>query len=167
MDFQDKRLDGARIHVAAALAADPGNVTALSAAGDIELRAGSYAAALDKYGAVLDVDPDNLLALTSSASLRVLNNQLDQALSLAQHAVELAPDNPRAQDTLAWVYYRLGNYRTATEYLKKAVSKEPTAPRQYHLALAYLKDGQTSLAAGPMQAALQKDPDLPKKDQGW
>ena len=70
MDFEDKRLDAARTHVAAALAADPGNITALSAAGDIELRANSNSAALEKYRAVFDLDPDNLPALTTSAVSR-------------------------------------------------------------------------------------------------
>jgi len=40
----------------------PGNITALSATGDIELRAGDDSAALDKYRAGLDVDPDNVPA---------------------------------------------------------------------------------------------------------
>jgi hypothetical protein len=30
-----------------------------------------------------------------------------------------------------------------------------------------MKNGQASLAAAAMQAALRKDPDLPKRDQGW
>jgi predicted Zn-dependent protease len=49
MEFQDKRLDAARTRVVAVLAADPGNITALSAAGDIELDAGSNSAALEQY----------------------------------------------------------------------------------------------------------------------
>jgi Tfp pilus assembly protein PilF len=75
--------------------------------------------------------------------------------------VELAPDSPRAQDTLAWVYYRQRNFTAATEFLKKAVSREPTAPRQYHLGFAHLNNGQRTLASTQIEAAFEKDPDPP------
>jgi len=167
LDFEENQLDSARRRVAALLTAEPTNVTALSAAGDIELRAGSNAAALEKYRSVLAVDESNVPVLISAAGLLVLDSQLEEALKLAQQAVELAPDNPRAQDTLAWVYYRKGIYRSAIDYLKRAASKNPTPLRQYHLALSYMKSGETSLGQQILLAAIQKDPSLPKKDKGW
>jgi tetratricopeptide (TPR) repeat protein len=167
IDFEENRLDSARRRVAAALASEPTNVMALSAAGDIELRAGSNAAALEKYRSVLGVDGSNVPALISTAGLLVLDSQLDEALKFAQQAVELAPDNPRAQEALAWVYYRKGIYRSAIDCLKKAVSKNPTPLRQYHLALSYIKSGEISLGQQTLLAAMQQDPNLPRKDQGW
>jgi len=104
--------------------------------------------------------------MTSSVSLHVLNNQLDQALSLAQHGVELAPDNPRTQDTLAWGL--LPPRQLHSRYGVPEESREPRARRAPPVSSGFslLKNGQATLASTQMEAALQKDPDLPKKDRG-
>ena len=47
-------------------------------------------------------------------------------------------------------------------------SREPGADsaRQYHRGLAYLNNGQATLASTQMQAVFENDPDLPKKGSG-
>jgi Tfp pilus assembly protein PilF len=91
----------------------------------------------------------------------------DEALKFAQKAAEIAPDTAAVQDTLGWVYYRKGIYSAAVGYLKKAVAKEPTPRRQFHLAMSYLKSGDQDLGQRMLKTALQQDPNLPKTEQGW
>jgi tetratricopeptide (TPR) repeat protein len=167
LDFLDSRLDAARSRVSTVIAGQSRNVTALLAAGDIELRAGDYPTALEKYRAALAVEPSNVLALEASASLLVMAKNLEDARRMAEKAVELAPADARAQETLGWVEYSTGHFAAATERLKQAMALGPTPSRQYHLGLSYVKSGQRSLGQAALAAALQKDPGLPKKDQGW
>ena len=82
-------------------------------------------------------------------------------------AGELAPANASVQDTLGWVYYRRGNYAAAVEHLKLAVANGPTASRQYHLAICYIKAGKRDLGQTVLWAALRQDPNLPNTEKGW
>ena len=74
----------------------------------------------------------------------------------ARTAAEIAPDNAMVQDTLGWIYYRKGIYGTATKYLQAALAREPTPQREFHLAMSYLKAGDTNLGAKMVQAALKE-----------
>ena len=125
-----------------------------------------YPDAVAQYRAVLDFDSRNLLALNNLAYTLALEDP-DEALKYAQQAGEIRPDSAAVQDTLGWIYYRKGIYSTATGYLKRAVAKEPTARRQFHLGMAYIKAGDRDLGQKTLAAALQKDPNLPKTEQGW
>jgi tetratricopeptide (TPR) repeat protein len=112
------------------------------------------------------VDGANLPALNNLAYYLAQQNP-NEALPLAQQAAEIAPDNAAIQDTLGFVFYRKGDYRNATNYLKIAVAKDPTPRRQFHLAMCYSKSGDQTEAAKMLATALQKDPNLPKTETGW
>jgi Tfp pilus assembly protein PilF len=166
LDRKENRLDASRQHLSAILAAEPKNVRALLMLADLEGGMGNRTAAVAQYRAALDLDSRNLLALNNLAYTLALDDP-DEALKYAQQAGEVGPDNAAVQDTLGWVYYRKGIYSTATSYLKNAVAKEPTARRQFHLGMAYIKAGDRDLGQKTLAAALQKDPNLPKTEQGW
>lgn len=80
---------------------------------------------------------------------------------------KLRPTTPPYRILLGFVFYRKGDYRNATNYVKIAVSKEPTPRRQFHLAMCYSTSGDQSQAAKMLAAALQQDPNLPKTETGW
>ena len=166
IDWREKRPDDARRRLTAVLAADPKNVSALMMLAGIEGETGNREASIAKYRAVLSIDATNVAALNNLAYSLAADNP-DEALKYAQQAGELAPNEPAVQDTLGWVYYRKGIYRTAVDYLKNAVAKEPTPRRQFHLAMCYLKAGDPDLGRKTLSAALQKDPNLVKTEQGW
>jgi uncharacterized protein HemY len=86
---------------------------------------------------------------------------------LSRSQAEIAPDNAAIQDTLGFVFYRKGDYRDATNYVKISVTKEPTPRRQFHLAMCYHKSGDQNLAAKMLATALQQNPNLPKTETGW
>lgn len=166
MDRRDKHLDDARRHLATVLKIDPRNVSAMAMLAAIETDTGNRNGAIEKYRAMLDIDSNNVLALNNLAWTLAKDNP-DEALKYAQQAVELAPDNATVEDTLGWIYYEKGIYRTAVDYLKNAVAKESTPRRQFHLGMCYMKVGDRDLGQKTLNAALQKDPDLLKTEQGW
>jgi Flp pilus assembly protein TadD len=89
---------------------------------------------------------------------------LDAALSLARTARRGMPDSPGVADTLGWIYYQKGAYRSAIDSLREALkldqeSNSPGNPTiHYHLGMAYAKSGQTTLARQQLQQVLKLNP---------
>ncbi|HZD09612.1 MAG TPA: tetratricopeptide repeat protein, partial [Candidatus Limnocylindrales bacterium] len=96
------------------------------------------------YQKALDLKPDNPLASNNLAYVMLeTGGNVDVALSLAQTARRGVPDSPNAADTLGWVYYQKGAYRSAIDLFQEALklaekNKAPENPTvHYHLGLAY------------------------------
>ena len=74
------------------------------------------------------------------------------------------PRSPAVADTLGWVYYQKGAYRSAVDSLREALrlardSNSPDNPRlHYHLGMAYAKSGQPTLARQQLQQMLALNP---------
>jgi tetratricopeptide (TPR) repeat protein len=166
IDYAEKHVDEARRRLAAVLNANPKNVAALLMLANIEAQTGDRNDAIAKYRTILAIDGTNVFALNDLA-WSLAPDHPDEALKYAQQAGEIAPDDAGVQDTLGWIYYRKGIYRTAVDYLKNAVAKEATPQRQFHLAMCYMKAGDRELGQKTLNAALQKDPSLLKTEQGW
>ena len=74
-------------------------------------------------------------------------DRLREALRLAEEANRLSPDNSFLQDTLGWVYFRLGNYAMAKTVLEKSLSKNASSPDVLlHLAKTYIQMGEKKIA---------------------
>jgi tetratricopeptide (TPR) repeat protein len=166
LDQRENLVDSARQRLTAIIRANPGNVPALLQLAYLDDASGRRADAIATYRSVLDADRSNLSALNNLAYNLAIDKP-DEALKFAQQAVEIVPDNPTVQDTLGWVYFRKGLYRSALGYLKNAFASQPTPRRQFHLAMCYFKSGNQDQGQKNMQAALLKDPDLENKEQGW
>ena len=65
------------------------------------------------------------------------------------------------------IYYRKGIYRMAVQYLEAAVKKEPSAKRQFHLGLCYIKSGEKAKGQAYIEQALARDPGLAKAEATW
>jgi tetratricopeptide (TPR) repeat protein len=166
LDTEEHKEEAARQRLEGIVSADPKNVTALLLLADLDEHGANRVGSMARYRAILAVDSANVEALNNLAYHLAQQNP-DEALPLAQQAAEIAPDNAAVQDTLGFVFYRKGDYRNAANYLKIAVTKEPTARRQFHLAMCYTKSGDQNLATKLMASALQQDPNLPKTEIGW
>jgi Tfp pilus assembly protein PilF len=165
LDVIQGTMDPARQHLAVVMAAQPQNTAARLLLGEIAERTGDRTGAIAQYRAVLAIDHNSTPALNNLAYM-LSKDDPDEALKYAQQAGELAPDSPAVQDTLGWAYYRKGNYEGAVRYLKKAVEKDGTPRRKYHLGMAYLKAGNQDLGQRMLTAALAADPTL-ATTQGW
>ena len=73
-------------------------------------------------------------------------------------------ESPNAADTLGWVYYQKGSYRSAIDLFEESLklaekAKQPDNPTvHYHLGLAYNKTGEFDLAKQHLQRVLKIDP---------
>ncbi|MFQ6604500.1 MAG: tetratricopeptide repeat protein [Fidelibacterota bacterium] len=93
-------------------------------------------------------------------SLAERSERLDYALSLSQKANKLSPDNAAYLDTMGWIYYMLGNYTLAYDYIKQSVDLDPTnAVILEHLGDVYLKKNEPDKALETYQRALELDQD--------
>jgi tetratricopeptide (TPR) repeat protein len=166
LDRLENHPDAARRRLRSAIQAAPSDVPTLLALARIDEFTGDLEEAMATYRNVLNVDGNNLFALNNLAWHLALSDP-EEGLKFAQKAAEIAPGSAMVEDTLGWVFYRKRVYSSATTYLKDAFSKEPTPRREFHLAMSYLKSGDRSLGAKTLEAALRKDPNLPKTETGW
>jgi tetratricopeptide (TPR) repeat protein len=163
LEMAEGRVDAARQRLSGLLAVNARNVPARVLLADLENTDGNRAAAIEHYRKVLQQDQSNFLALNDLAYLLAeYAKQPDEALKYAQQAKEIAPDNPEADDTLGWIYYCKGIYLTAVKHLENATAKAPTALHKYHLAMAYLKAGDSKRGQQTFDAALKMDAKLPE-----
>ncbi|RPH38132.1 tetratricopeptide repeat protein, partial [bacterium] len=111
------------------------------------------------YEEALRFDPANHLVLNNySYSLAERNIQLERAREMAEKAVKARPDNASYLDTMGWVYYRLGEYREAAEYVRKAIEKGDASAVVYeHLGDILYKLDDKQGALEQWNIALQLD----------
>lgn len=111
------------------------------------------------YEEALVIDPENHLILNNYGySLAERNMQIDRAYEMARKAVEAQPDNASYLDTMGWVYYRLGKYKEAEEYVRGAIDKgEVNAVVYEHLGDIYYKMNDVERALEQWNVALKID----------
>ena len=94
---------------------------------------------------------------------------------MIRHALAVEPGIAAYQDSLGWVYYRLGRYQEAIAELEKAAAKEPAGDVFDHLGDAQLKAGHSDKAADAWRRAArayrkdkeeQKAKEMEKKIKG-
>jgi tetratricopeptide (TPR) repeat protein len=123
--------------------------------------------AKEYYQKALKINPRFLPAANNLAYLYAdQGGNIDEALNLAQMAKGQAPEDPHISDTLGWIYYKKNIYPRAIVYLKEAnekISKHPIL--QYHLGMAYYKNGDRELAKRELERALKLDPKFPGSEE--
>ena len=84
--------------------------------------------------------------------------ELNYALGLSEHAVYIEPHNAAFLDTIGWIYYKLGTYKKAEEYLEKSLSINDNNPVILdHLGDIYIKLNKTTEALEMYQKVLTID----------
>jgi tetratricopeptide (TPR) repeat protein len=124
---------------------------------------GNHEKAKLNYREALKTDPQFVVAANNLAyRLAEDGADLDEALKLAELAHRRLPDSPTATDTLAWVQYKRGAYRTAIDLLEECTSGEPQNPvYKYHLGMSYLRLGERVKARNLLKEALDLSPSFP------
>lgn len=129
-------------------------------AGALE-RKGDYDAAISEYELLADKQPGNLIVANNLASL-LLDRRTDKAsLKKAQSlaAALRKSEIPQFKDTLAWLSYLQGDYRTAVSLSEEAVAALPDqAAVRYHLGMSYLSTNQFEKASEQLKRALELAP---------
>jgi tetratricopeptide (TPR) repeat protein len=113
------------------------------------------------YENALRLFPDDPLFLNNYAySLAERSEKLDFALEMAKKAVAAEPENDAYQDTIGWIYYRMGIYNLALLHIKKSVEdRQDSAVVIEHLGDVFLKLGDLKEAKSQWKRALEIDKD--------
>lgn len=76
---------------------------------------------LDFIFKALDLDPENPNILNSLGYIKAEQGRdLEDALEFCKRAVRKEPEQAAYLDSLGWVYFKMGKYREAHHYIKKA-----------------------------------------------
>jgi len=120
----------------------------------------------DSYQKALTIRREDPIASCNLAYVMLrTGGDLDIALSLAQSARRTLPDSADVADTLGWIYYQKGAYRSAIDSLQAALAlshenNAPDSPRyHYHLGMAYAKSGKIANAREELQRMLRMSPE--------
>jgi tetratricopeptide (TPR) repeat protein len=115
---------------------------------------------------VLEQNPDHAEALNFIGySWADANRNLDEALNYILRAMELKPGNGYIQDSLGWVYFRLGNLERAEKELRAALELVPDDPHiSDHLGDVYSAMGEYEKARQAYLMALEKFDSGKKRD---
>lgn len=126
-------------------------------------RHGRLAEAIAQMEKVLVINPDDPLALNYIGySWAERGVRLPEALEYIKRAIEQRPDDGFIQDSLGWVYFKMGELQQAVEALEKAIALEPDDPTIYeHLGDAYLAFQKPQLALDNYKKSLE----LSSKDE--
>lgn len=144
---------------------DPMLLMALAQANE---RKGDHAASIDAYERVLKQRPNNLVAANNLAALLADHRNDTEGLNRARELLPLLEQSsePALRDTAAWVYYRAGQADKAISLLKPVVEKAPkTAVFQYHLGMAYHKQGDAHAAKLHLSKAVEANAKFPGADE--
>jgi len=119
---QLKENDEAMKYLKKALTLSPNDVNLLGTLGLIYDGLQDWGGCDSTYEKALSLDSTNALVNNNYAySLSERGVQLDKALRMAEIAVNAEPLNASYLDTIGWVYFKLGQYEKAKEYIEKAI----------------------------------------------
>lgn len=100
------------------------------------------------YEKAIKINNLNDVVLNNYAySLIEREERLDYAQSLIESALEISPQNPSFLDTYGWLFFKLGKYKLALQYILKSIELGIESYEQYlHLAMIYNIVGEKKLA---------------------
>jgi predicted Zn-dependent protease len=159
--LSQKNSDEALKTLQAGLQELPGNSTLrLTLAGTLELR-GDFEGAITQYEAMLKDQPGSMVVANNLASLlsdhRTDKESLDRAYAVAAPLTKSPV--PNFKDTLGWLNYRRGDYRSAIPLLEDAADALPnTALVHYHLGMSYIAVAQSEKALEQLKKASALEP---------
>lgn len=156
---QTKKEDEALIYLKRALRIDPKNTQALGMMGLIYDGKDLFNKSDSIYSIAVEIDSSDILILNNFAySLAERGVNLDKALRMVQKAVDEDPENSSYLDTIGWVFYQMGDYKQAEEYIKKAMEyDENNSTLLDHLGDVFYRMGDLEKAKEIWESALELD----------
>lgn len=141
----------------AVVSKNPNYLAGYMALGAIYDQQGNHAEAEAFYRKALEIRKDFAPAANNLAwNLAANGGNIDEALGYARTAKEQMPKSAAVMDTLGWIYYLKGSYLNAIAEFQDSLSRDPDNPViNYHLGMAYYKNGQPEKAREPLQRALE------------
>ncbi len=117
----------------------------------------NFDSAADHYKKALEINPEFAAAANNLAYHYLKRtDKLDEGFRLASLAKSKLPEEPAIMDTMGMAYFSKGLYGNAANEFLDSLTKIPNNPIvNYHLAQAYLKKGEKSLAIASLKKALE------------
>jgi tetratricopeptide (TPR) repeat protein len=91
-------------------------------------------------------------------SLADRNQRLPEAKQLIEKGLSLAPNDAFIIDSMGWVFFRMGDNKTAIEYLRRAYAMRPDAEIAAHLGEVLWANGDRVEAEKIWRDAMEKNP---------
>ena len=109
------------------------------------------------YERALKLDPrSHLIQNNYGYSLAERGMQLERALQMSLQAIEAEPNNESYLDTVGWVYFKLGHYDQAQQYISKAIAAGGASAAVYeHMGDIQYKLGEKKKAEQMWKQALE------------
>lgn len=158
--LRDDRLDEAEALVKRGLTKSPGNVELLMLEANVMEQTQRYSEAIDNYAKILDSNPNLAVAANNYVALVADHRQDAESLSRAERFAQPleGANNPIFQDSVGWLYYRMGRLDDARRLVESAVGQAGQLPQlRYHLGMIYLGLDQLEDARRELEAALAAD----------
>jgi tetratricopeptide (TPR) repeat protein len=110
-----------------------------------------------EYRKGLVIDPQNATIENDLGyMLAERGTKLDEAVTMLKKAVEYDPQNYAFLDSLAWAYYKQGQYALAEDFERKAVQRMAYDPTLLdHLGEIYAKTGKLQMAIAQWEKSLK------------
>jgi tetratricopeptide (TPR) repeat protein len=167
--LSEKKLQDAEDLLKKGVVAVPSDPRIALMLGETQMVAGHSDEAISTYEDLLSRNPAMDVAANNMAELIADNKYNDPAaLEKARLVADRfrATKNPLLLDTVAWVYYRLGNIPQAITLLQQA-NQTPNVPAQvhYHYGVVLLKANQKDLAKQQLQMATGTNQIYPGLDE--
>ncbi len=156
---QLKENEEAVIYLKKALVISPNDVNLLGTLGLIYDGEKKWNECDSVYEKALSIDSTSDLINNNYAySLSERGIKLDKALKMAKIAITAKPDVSSYLDTMGWIYFKMGNYDQAKEYIEKALKLDGNKPDILeHLGDIEFKIGNKGKAKEVWQKALSLD----------
>jgi tetratricopeptide (TPR) repeat protein len=152
--------------IRAALVQKPDNFAMRLLLSNVLILQGNHDEAIAELEMMLKQDPGSMIVANNLASL-LADNRTDVASLERAHSVAAILRKthvPAFKDTLGWLDYLKGDYKTSLELLEEAAAALPqSALTRYHLGMAYLATQQVDKATEHLRKASELDPSLSKK----
>jgi len=112
------------------------------------------------YERALRIDTQNDLVLNNySYSLAERGILLDRALAMSKRALAQQPENQSYLDTYGWIHYKLGDFKEAERWIRKAIELGSTSAVVHdHLGDVYYKLSEKEKAIDFWKRASEFDP---------
>ena len=158
---REKKHNEALMVIHAGLLQQPDSFTLRTALAGILQSKGDYETAIAEYESLLKQQPGSMIIANNLASLltdhRTDKASLEQAYSVA--TVLRKSPLPIFQDTLGWIDYRRGDFKSAVSLLEEAATKRPDVGLlRYHLGMSYIAVAQLEKASEQLNKALELAP---------
>jgi tetratricopeptide (TPR) repeat protein len=129
--------------------------------GDVRHDLDLWEDAKDAYEQALRLDSNNHNAMNNYAYfMSIRKENLEYARELAEKAISFEPENAAYLDTVGWIYYKMGEYQQAREYIRRSIDTGDASAEVYeHMGDVYKALDDHENAVKYWNEALELDPE--------